>query len=150
MSDSPDHRIGVNPRVCLLTLSTVRALRGCVTEKIKSEVESGQYLWVFDLSLSINAPDSRSQALRFWVADIAEGLGVKNLPVDAVVNQILPASYASFHSEDLCTRFSVNRTLLCRLRKRWGSGRGRVKREILADFLKSRWLGPPKPITTPQ
>jgi hypothetical protein len=142
---APDHRIGVSPRGCLLTLSTVRALRGCVTEKIKNEVESGKYLWVFDFSLSVEAPDSRSQALRFWVADIAESSGVKNLSVDAVVNQILPPLCAAFPSEDFCLRFSLNRATLFRSRKLLGYSRGRVKREILAGFLKSRWLGLAQP-----
>jgi hypothetical protein len=136
-----DLRIGVNPRVCLLTLSTVRALRGCVTEKIKREVESGKFLWVFDFSLSENAPDSRSQALRFWVADVAEGDGVKDLTVEDVVNQILPLARGSFPSDDVCLRFSVNRATLFRLRKIFGCGLGRVNREILAGFLKTRWLG---------
>ncbi|HEY1662152.1 MAG TPA: hypothetical protein VGI03_07015 [Verrucomicrobiae bacterium] len=134
-------RIGVSPRVCLLTLSTVRALRGCVTEKIKHEVDSGKFIWVFDFSLSVNAPDSRSQALRFWVVDVAESDGVKDLKVDDVVDQIIPPTCPSFSSEDLCLRFSVNRVTLFRLSRCWGCDRGRMKREVLAGFLKSRWLG---------
>jgi hypothetical protein len=134
------HRIGVSPRVRLLTLATVRALRGCVTEKIKGEVDAGAYLWVFDFSLVYEAPDSRSHALRFWVADVAEENGVKDMALDDVVDQILPPTRAAFTSEDLCLRFSVNRVTLFRLRKRLGCGCGSVKRETLAGFLKARWL----------
>lgn len=134
-------RISVNPRVCLLTLSTVCALRGNVTGKTKREVLSGKFAWVFDFSLTGEGPDFRSQALRFWVADVADELGVKNLCLEEVVDQILPPAFSSFTCEDLCLRFSVNRATLCRMRKGWECSRGRIKRDLLAGFLKWRWLG---------
>ena len=133
--------VGVSPRVSLLTLSTVRALRGCVTEKIKQEVDSGEYLWVFDFSLSKHAPDSRSHALRFWVSDVANRHLARQLSVDEVVSRILPPARAAFHPDELCLRFSINRVTLFRMRRRLGCGRGAVKRKPLVGFLKSRWLG---------
>ncbi len=133
--------IVVSPRVSLLTLSTVRALRGCVTDKIKREVDSGKFLWVFDFSLSKNAPDSRSHALRFWVTDVADREMARNLSVDEVIARILPPARPSFHPGELCLRFSINRVTLFRMRRRWGCGCGSVKRKPLVAFLKSRWLG---------
>ncbi len=142
-------QIQVSPRVCLLTLSTVRALCGGTTEQIKRDLNSGKFGWVFDFSLSHNAPDARSKALRFWVGDLSEEHHAKERSLDEVVGLILPRLRLSFPCEDLSVRFSLNRVSVFKLRKCWRCGEGAIKREVLTDFLKSRWLGESRRSTQP-
>lgn len=104
--------LAVNPRVSLLTLYTVRALRGTNTEAVKRDVESGKYLWVFDFSISKNAPDSRSAALRFWFIELLQQPGVRDLSLENVVGQILPTTRDTYTAQELSVKFSTNEVTL--------------------------------------
>lgn len=136
-----DKPLEVNPRVSLLTLSTVRALRGCLTVPVRRDVESGKLLWVWDFSISKNAPDTNSQALRFWLIELLQRPGVKELSLEDVINQILPPGRATYSSGEFCIKFSTNKFLLHNLRQRTNWGRPMIQRDCLARFLTARWIG---------
>ncbi|HEY3762683.1 MAG TPA: hypothetical protein VGN23_13130 [Verrucomicrobiae bacterium] len=131
----------VNPRVSLLTLATVKALRGCTTDAVKRDVESGKLLWVFDFSISKNAPDTRSAALRVWFIELLQRPGVKQLSLENVIEQILPPTRARYTAADFCVKFSTNKITLMDLRRQFKWAVGFVTRDQLVGFLQERWIG---------
>jgi hypothetical protein len=141
MTENGKPALAVSPRVVLMTLGTVRALLGCVTETVKADVEAGKFLWVFDFSMSKNAPDTGSSALRFWFREMLNPQAVADMSIKNVIDEILPPARAAYASGEFYLKFMTNRLVLHEMRHRWNWGLGPVRRKHLAQFLSERWIG---------
>jgi hypothetical protein len=127
----------INPRISLVNSATVRAKHGCDAGRVSQFVDSGKYIWVFNLARQAG----RVRDLRFWVSEMLNPSAVAGLSLEEVIKQILPPSRSSFPSGEICLRFMISKPSLGRIRREMGIGLGVMDREKLAGFLRLCWLG---------
>jgi hypothetical protein len=136
-ADSKTGPIPVSPRVCLVPLATVRAMHGYTAEEVAEVVESGKYLWVWDFSRG----RGRNRCLRFWFDELSGSSQIRELELADVIALVLPKTRAWFAPGEVCRRFTIDRTGLMHLRRALALKTGNVRREPLAKYLASRWIG---------
>ena len=132
-----ENKIAVSPRVCLADLFTVRVKHGCDGDAVSQMIETGQYIWVFNLA----RPGGSVRKLRFLLDEVTNPQSVRGLDLDAVLNRILPAARASFPPGEICLRFLISRPTWMRLRHELKLGLGNAPRKPLVEYLRSRWIG---------
>jgi hypothetical protein len=133
----------------LVKIDVVLALLGHSADKVYALADGGSanepgFLGVFNLAVS---PKARGRDLRFWMAEVAcrasgDATKFHSLTLDEVLNEILPPSRVKFRGSEIDQMFQFRRN--GRLRLLHGERRGRTffySRDLLAGFLKSRWIG---------
>ena len=133
----PRNLLPVSSRICLVPVSTVRIMYGCVAEEVTADVEAGKYLWVFDF----NRRDGRRRDFRFWVGELADRPAAQALQLKNVINEILPPRRANYPTGEIQHRFLISRSKWMQLRHWMNLPAGSAPREALAAWLKSQWAG---------
>jgi hypothetical protein len=127
----------IHPSVRLVDASTVQAKHGCDPIAVTHMIESGDYIWVFDLSTR----RAKTRRIRFLVDEVINPKTVANIDLDMVINRILPPYHPKFKPGLICQRFFISRTTWMRLRQDLHLKSGKVPRGPLVKFLRSRWIG---------
>lgn len=71
---------------CFCGIETVSCVTGVPVEELYELVESGQYLWVWNVSTGIGA----RRELRFWCREINHPATILNLTLNATISAIIP------------------------------------------------------------
>lgn len=125
---------GISPRVCLLPLSTVRAVRGCDAETVFALVDSGQLRWAFDLS----ARQSGTRELRFF-RDEVFGDSEHGATPESVIGKIL-GDRSAWSRGAIEIGWTISAQAISRLVRSGeiAEANKRLTRASLAAFLKRR------------
>lgn len=125
----------------LIHLDAVRAIRAWTAEKVFKAVDDGSLLWVFDFAPAA----SGRRELRFLASEIADPKKAASLTLGMVIDSIVLPSWNSFGTTEIRRLFCLGRASAWRLAKRLGkrnsAGHWRVQHDILARFLRQRWIG---------
>ena len=100
-------------------------------------VDSGDYIWAFDFSTR----GSKTRRIRFLVDEVINPKAVQDIGLDAAIDRILPPYFPKLKPGSICQRFLISRSTWMRLRQDLHLKSGKVLREPLAEFLRSRWMG---------
>ena len=137
------NQIEISPRTVFLDTNGVRAARGWSADHVNAAIDSGDLLWVFDLSCGRGKKHLRE--LRFWFPEIVNSKAVAKLELAEVILKILPWSRTTFNSSELCQWFLLSRPTMMRIgRELSGFQKNRmlrVQRAPLANYLKKHWIG---------
>lgn len=129
------------PRVKLVTLSTVRALRGEDGENVATMVDdalNAQHIrFAFNIALK---PSGYARDLRFWVTELAAPDLVKKFSIEQAIGEILGTKNL-FTRPELEVQWVMSTTQICRLLKaKFLELKGSyITRSSLDAFLLARW-----------
>jgi hypothetical protein len=129
--------LNIHPGVRLVDASTVQAKHGCDSAEVLHMVDSGDYIWAFDFSTR----GSKTRRIRFLVDEVINPKAVQDIGLDAAIDRILPPYFPKLKPGSICQRFLISRSTWMRLRQDLHLKSGKVLREPLAEFLRSRWMG---------
>ena len=122
-------------------IETVSCVTGLSLHDLYNLVESGNYLWVWNVSSGVGW----RRELRFWCREINHPATVLNLSLDAAIMAILPKYAQGLSYWDFRDLVRVSKSTLRALREELGvTGSERnlfIPRASLEDFFRRRWLG---------
>lgn len=130
-------------------IDTVACVSGLTNEQVYERVESGDLLWVWNVSSTLRL----KRELRFWSREINDPASVARLTIDDVIKIILPDRSQVPGQRNGILNWEFRRLLrlskssLSNLRRELGvknPGRGRnlfIARGIIEQFFRRRWLG---------
>ncbi len=143
--DARAKALPINPRSVFADVNAVRISRGSDADSIFAFVDSGKYLWVWNVSLSEATSKTPIRELRFWIEEIIHPESVQSLDLDAVLDRIAPASRQRFYSTELGRILLVSRPTAVLIAAEMGcSNEGHmlwVARQSFIAWLRSRWIG---------
>jgi hypothetical protein len=128
-------------------VDTVSCVGGFSVDQVYERVESGTFLWVWNVSSGTG--DKRE--LRFWSREINDPASVTNLTLDAVIKFIIPnrahvpGQRDGLHNWEFRHLLRLSKSSLSDLRKELGV-KGTIRnlfipRENIEHFFQRRWLG---------
>lgn len=130
----------------LIDISGVLALTNLSYDKIHHLVKGRGhshpgFQWVWNFATK----SSGERCLRFWRREVEDASTVSQLSMDDVLPRILPLGRQTFQAGQVKNLFSLNPTLLMRLRGQLGGrlrpGGSVFTRIGLERFLSARWVG---------
>jgi hypothetical protein len=131
----------VSERTVLVDVNMVRAARGVDADTVTAWVDSGELVWVWNVSTN---PGGEIRELRFWAGEIICQDKVRALSLNHVVNALLPAR-EWFRGTEVSHLLLVSRPTVWFLRTELKAvliGHTlKVKRMELVAFFKRRWVG---------
>lgn len=129
------------------SIETVSCITGLPVDHLYELVESGNYLWVWNVSTGVGF----RRELRFWSREINNPATVLNLSLDAAITAIIPRRvHMTGQQNGLCNwefrqLLRISKCTLSRLRHELGvTGIERdlfIPRASLENFFRRRWLG---------
>ncbi|HXB59093.1 MAG TPA: hypothetical protein VNU95_05995 [Candidatus Acidoferrales bacterium] len=134
-------------RTTFCGVDTVSCVVGLSVPRIYDLVESGRYLWVWNVSSGVGA----RRELRFWSREINDPASVAGLTLDAVIKSVIPhrgyvpGQRQGLHNWEFRHLLRLSKPSVCELRKELGI-RGAIRhlfipRSRLEQFFRSRWIG---------
>jgi hypothetical protein len=134
-------------RTTFCGVDTVSCVVGLSVARIYDLVESGRYLWVWNVSSGVGA----RRELRFWSREINDPASVAGLNLDAVIKSVIPdrghvpGQREGLHNWEFRHLLRLSKPTACELRKELGiCGKIRhlfVPRPRLEQFFRRRWIG---------
>jgi len=128
-------------------IDTVSCVTGLSTNRIYDLVESGDYLWVWNISSGLG----KRRELRFWSREINNPAAVSKMTIDAVIQAIipnrsrLPGQADGIGNWEFRHLLRLSKPCHCLLRKELGvCGTVRnffIPRASLEQFFHRRWVG---------
>jgi hypothetical protein len=128
-------------------IDTVSCVAGLSVEQVYDRVESGNFLWVWNVSSGAGG----KRELRFWSREINDPASVANFDLDAVIKTVVPnrthihGQGDGLHNWEFRHLLRLSKSSLCELRKELGiKGNIRglfVPRANIEKFFRRRWLG---------
>jgi len=128
-------------------IETVSCVLGLSVDRIYELVESGRYLWVWN----VTAGASGRRELRFWAREINDPAAVSNFTLDTVIEAAVPrrnhirGQYNGLRNWEFRQLLRLSKPALHNLRRELCiRGRRRhlfVPRAKLERFFRRRWLG---------
>ena len=126
---------------------TVSCISGLPINQVYDRVESGSYLWVWNVSTGVGA----KRELRFWSREINDPAAVTGLTLDAVINTIIPdrmhipGQHDGLRNWEFRHLLRLSKSTLSEMRQELGirgTAQGHlIPRAILDQFFRRRWLG---------
>jgi len=135
--------VTISPRVKLVTLSTVRAIRGTDAETVTNMVDNMIHPQHIRFAFNVSHKSGKGvRDLRFWMVELAAPVLVRKFSVQDVIGEIL-GSRESFQRGELEIQWTCSATLIGKLiKERLLTLRGRlITRKSLETFLFSRFSG---------
>ena len=136
----------VSPKAVMVSTDTACAVLGVDSEALACMVETGDLVWVWDVS----ARQKAIRELRFWTQELIDPTTARK-PYSEFIGTILPPNRERFRSSEVAQTLRISDPHLLRLIKlgeltgtivghtRW------ITRRSFADFLKNRLLNGPSP-----
>jgi hypothetical protein len=134
-------------RTTFCGIDTVSCVVGRSVPQVYDLVESGHFLWVWNVSSGVGA----RRELRFWSREINEPASVANLTLDAVIKSVIPnrthvpGQRNGLHNWEFRHLLRLSKPSACELRKELGiCGTTRhlfIPRSRVEQFFRRRWLG---------
>lgn len=128
-------------------IDTVSCVAGISVDQVYERVESGTFLWVWNVSSGTGG----KRELRFWSREINDPASVTNFTLDAVIKSIIPnrahipGQRDGLHNWEFRHLLRLSKSSVSDLRKDLGvKGTMRslfIPRESLEQFFQRRWLG---------
>lgn len=128
-------------------IETVSCVTGLPVERLYELVESGHYLWVWNISLGIGS----RRELRFWCREINHPAAVLNFTLNSAISGILPrrakedGRQGGLYNWEFRHLLRISRATMSGLRAELGvAGIERefmIPRDSIENFLRRRWLG---------
>lgn len=128
-------------------VDTVSCISGLPVNQVYDKVDSGGYLWVWNVSTGVGA----KRELRFWSREINNPASVANLTLDAVINAIIPdrthipGQHDGLRNWELRHLLRLSKSTLSEMRQELGirgTAQGSpIPRASLELFFRRRWLG---------
>jgi hypothetical protein len=128
-------------------IDTVSCVAGLSVDQVYDRVESGAFLWVWNVSSGA----SGKRELRFWSREINDPVSVTNLTLDAVIKAIIPerahvpGQRDGLHNWEFRHLLRLSKSSVSELRKELcvkGTIRNLfIPRENIEQFFQRRWLG---------
>lgn len=136
-------------RTTFCDIETVSCVTGLSKDRIYELVDSGYYLWVWNVSGGIGV----RRELRFWSREINNHGSTAKLTFDAVLKAVIPrrshipGQRDGIQNWEFGHLFRLSKPSLSRMRKELGI-RGRLRnlfisRAYIERFLRRRWAGNP-------
>jgi hypothetical protein len=134
-------------RTTFCGIDTVSCVVGRSVPQVYDLVESGRFLWVWNVSSGAGA----RRELRFWSREINDPASVANFTLDAVIKSVipnrqrLPGQRDGLHNWEFRHLLRLSKPTTCELRNELGiRGTTRhlfIPRTRLEQFFRRRWLG---------
>lgn len=134
-------------RTIFCGIDTVSCLAGLSHSRVYELVESGYYLWVWNVS----SGRTGRRELRFWTREISRRASVSRLTLDDVLKFIIPqrahlaGQFDGLRNWELRHLLRISKTSLCKMRRELGMcGTSRnllIPRANLERFFRRRWCG---------
>ena len=134
-------------RTTFCGIDTVSCVVGRSIPQVYDLVESGHFLWVWNVSSGVGA----RRELRFWSREINDSASVANLTLDAVIKSVVPnrthvpGQRNGLHNWEFRHLLRLSKPSACELRKELGiCGATRhlfIPRSRIEKFFRRRWLG---------
>jgi hypothetical protein len=128
-------------------IDTVSCILGLQVDQVYDRVESGDYLWVWNISTGAGV----KRELRFWSREINDPASVVNHTLDSAIKAIIPSRAHipgqgdGLHNWEVRHLLRLSKSTISELRKEFDvKGTARdifVPRASLEKFLRRRWLG---------
>ena len=128
-------------------IETVSCIIGISTDHVYEMVDSGRYLWVWNVSSGIGS----RRELRFWSREINDPASVTNLTLPDVIKAVIPnrskvpGQYNGLRNWEFRHLLRLSKPILCVMRQELGiRGTDRslfIPRANLEQFFRRRWLG---------
>jgi hypothetical protein len=128
-------------------IETVSCVTGLPVDHLYELVESGNYLWVWNVSLRTDS----NRELRFWCREINNPSTIINLSLNAAIDALLPKrKYVPGQQDGLYTwefrnLLRLSKSTVSSLRQELGVISVQrdlfIPRANLEDFFRRRWLG---------
>jgi hypothetical protein len=134
-------------RTAFCGIDTVSCVVGRSVPQVYDLVESGRFLWVWNVSSGVGARRER----RFWSREINDPASVANFTLDTVIKSVLPdrshlpGQRNGLHNWEFRHLLRLSKPTVCELRKELGI-RGTIRhlfipRTRLEQFFRKRWIG---------
>jgi hypothetical protein len=134
-------------RTTFCGIDTVSCVVGRSVPQVYDLVESGHFLWVWNVSSGVGA----RRELRFWSREINEPASVAGLTLNAVIKSVvpnrrhLPGQRDGLHNWEFRHLLRLSKPSACELRTELGI-RGTIRnlfipRSRIEKFFRRRWLG---------
>jgi hypothetical protein len=134
-------------RTTFCGIDTVSCVVGRSVPQVYDLVESGHFLWVWNVSSGVGA----RRELRFWSREINEPASVAGLTLNAVIKSVvpnrrhLPGQCDGLHNWEFRHLLRLSKPSACELRRELGI-RGTIRnlfipRSRIERFFRRRWLG---------
>jgi hypothetical protein len=134
-------------RTIFCGIDTVSCVVGRSVPQVYDLVESGHFLWVWNVSSGVGA----RRELRFWSREINEPASVAGLTLNAVIKSVvpnrrhLPGQRDGLHNWEFRHLLRLSKPSACELRTELGI-RGTIRnlfipRSRIERFFRRRWLG---------
>jgi hypothetical protein len=128
-------------------IDTVSCVSGLSIDHVYDRIDSGRYLWVWNVSAGVGA----KRELRFWSREINDPASVASLTLNAVIKAIIPkrahlsGQNDGLHNWEFRHLLRLSKSTASELRKELdikGTPRDLfIPRACLDKFFRSRWLG---------
>ena len=138
-------------RTAFCGIDTVSCLAGLPHDRVYELVDSGYYLWVWNIS----SGRTGKRELRFWTREINDRDSVAGFNLDQVLKLIIPkrahlaGQFNGLRNWELRHLLRISKTSLCKMRKELGiCGTSRnllIRRANVERFFRRRWCGTPPP-----
>lgn len=139
-------------RTTFCGVETVSCVTGLSIDRIYELVDSGYYLWVWNVSSGLGI----RRELRFWSREINDHASTARLTFDAAIQSIIPrrshipGQRDGIHNWEFGHLLRLSKPILCRMRKEMGirgperTVRGLfIPRARIEQFFHRRWVGNP-------
>lgn len=134
-------------RTTFCGVDTVSCVVGLSVARIYDLVESGRFLWVWNVSSGVGA----RRELRFWSREINDPASVAGLTLDAVIKSVIPdrnhvpGQRNGLHNWEFRHLLRLSKPTACELRQELGI-RGAIRhlfipRPRIEQFFRRRWIG---------